>query len=328
MMPNGPGACLTDSGLASRAVGAPWSPPLQPLSQTVIVTMRLWQRWSPARIDPQRKNRHISCCFRAHGATDASVTAGETWGHHDGTDTGTRHHTTARTARRADAGTVRLSQRDIDGLMLRGEHYGAPVRPARHGAAGPPGPAARDHGAVAPRRVRRHRAARPGAGVVLADPGRDDRDRARVPRHPPRAGPPGARPRGARGPAVAGRPVPPGSRGSPGGIPSGGCAPTAPPPAARARRRRGDPLAQHRGQPVRRAGVGGRGGADPQADRPDHADHDRAAVADAVRAGGLPDRPGRPAGGHPRGPSLPAGEQPRVVVRELPAAAFAPEPSP
>ena len=34
--------------------------------------------------------------------------------------------TTARPARRADAGTVRLSQRDIDGLLLCGEHYGAP----------------------------------------------------------------------------------------------------------------------------------------------------------------------------------------------------------
>ena len=34
--------------------------------------------------------------------------------------------TTARPARRADAGTVRLSQRDIDGLLLCGEHFGAP----------------------------------------------------------------------------------------------------------------------------------------------------------------------------------------------------------
>jgi hypothetical protein len=33
----------------------------------------------------------------------------------------------ARPARRADAGTVRLSQRDIDGLLLTGEHYGAPA---------------------------------------------------------------------------------------------------------------------------------------------------------------------------------------------------------
>ena len=32
-----------------------------------------------------------------------------------------------RPARRADAGTVRLSQRDIDGLLLCGEHYGAPA---------------------------------------------------------------------------------------------------------------------------------------------------------------------------------------------------------
>ena len=33
--------------------------------------------------------------------------------------------TAARAARRADAGAVRLSQRDIDGLLLCGEHYGA-----------------------------------------------------------------------------------------------------------------------------------------------------------------------------------------------------------
>ena len=32
-----------------------------------------------------------------------------------------------RPTRRADAGTVRLSQRDIDGLLLCGEHYGAPA---------------------------------------------------------------------------------------------------------------------------------------------------------------------------------------------------------
>jgi hypothetical protein len=31
-----------------------------------------------------------------------------------------------RTARRADAGAVQLTQRDIDGLLLCGEHYGAP----------------------------------------------------------------------------------------------------------------------------------------------------------------------------------------------------------
>jgi hypothetical protein len=32
--------------------------------------------------------------------------------------------TPARPARRADAGSIRLSQRDIDGLILAGEHYG------------------------------------------------------------------------------------------------------------------------------------------------------------------------------------------------------------
>jgi len=35
--------------------------------------------------------------------------------------------TAPRRARRANAGEVRLSQRDIDGLILAGEHYGAPA---------------------------------------------------------------------------------------------------------------------------------------------------------------------------------------------------------
>ncbi len=35
--------------------------------------------------------------------------------------------TTSRPARRADAGSIRLSQRDIDGLLLAGEHYGVPL---------------------------------------------------------------------------------------------------------------------------------------------------------------------------------------------------------
>jgi hypothetical protein len=34
--------------------------------------------------------------------------------------------TAARVARRSDAGAIRISQRDIDGLLLCGEHYGAP----------------------------------------------------------------------------------------------------------------------------------------------------------------------------------------------------------
>ena len=49
-------------------------------------------------------------------------------------------HRAAGAARRADAGTVQLSQRDIDGLVLYAEHAGAPydllaaalgVQPAR-----------------------------------------------------------------------------------------------------------------------------------------------------------------------------------------------------
>jgi len=47
--------------------------------------------------------------------------------HDTTTVTTTAVTTTARPARRADAGTIRLSQRDIDGLLLCGEHYGAPA---------------------------------------------------------------------------------------------------------------------------------------------------------------------------------------------------------
>src|ERR1019366_400749 len=46
-----------------------------------------------------------------------------------GTETGHLHHHTAAVAgapRRADYGAVRLGQRDIDGLILCAEHYGAP----------------------------------------------------------------------------------------------------------------------------------------------------------------------------------------------------------
>src|ERR1700689_2425158 len=97
----------------------------------------------------------------------------------------------------------------------------------------------------------------------------------------------GARPPGRRGRAAGGEV----RRGA------GGRRPAA---QDRARAGRGDPLAVHRGQPVPRADVGGRGRADAQADRAHHADHGRAAVPDAVRAGGVPGRPGRPAGGGSR----------------------------
>ena len=118
------------------------------------------------------------------------------------TTTGTT--TTGRTNRRADAGVIQLTGRDIDGLLLCGEHYGAPYdllaaalrvpqgrlpaiaarwRRAGYAATGPAGPRAR---------------------VVLADPGRDDRHRARFPRAAPGAGAAGAHPRRAGRPAVAG----------------------------------------------------------------------------------------------------------------------------
>jgi hypothetical protein len=108
-----------------------------------------------------------------------------------------------RPARRADAGLVRLSQRDIDGLLLCGEHYGAPfdllavalrVQPERL-----PAITARW------RRAGYAATGRLGPGVVLADPGRDGRHRARLPGDPALAGPPRSYPRGAGGPGVAGR---------------------------------------------------------------------------------------------------------------------------
>ena len=60
------------------------------------------------------------------------------------------------------------------------------------------------------------------------------------------------------------------------------------------------------------------------------ADHGRAArPACAVRAGDLPDRPGRPARRDPRrGRAAAAGQQARIVIRDLPPAAFTPEAEP
>ena len=81
-----------------------------------------------------------------------------------------------------------------------------------------------------------------------------------------------------------------------------------------------------RGQPVRRAGVGGRGGADPQAAGPYGADHGRAAqspmrYAQVIYLTAPPAGPvvTRAAG------SLPEGERVRVVVRDLPPSALGAE---
>ena len=90
---------------------------------------------------------------------------------------------------------VRFTARDINGLVLAGDMYGAPydLLAAALGVQG--GPAARDHLPVAQGRAGPDRADRPGPGVVLAHPGRDARGRAAVPGPPPPAGPPGPHPR-------------------------------------------------------------------------------------------------------------------------------------
>jgi hypothetical protein len=50
---------------------------------------------------------------------------------------------TGTSARRADAGSVRLSERDVAGLLLAGDMYGQRLRPARVVSGGSSGPAAR-----------------------------------------------------------------------------------------------------------------------------------------------------------------------------------------
>ena len=76
-----------------------------------------------------RNNRHIPCICDDTGHWRLLLLRGRlgiamTVQAHDTT---TAPAPAARPARRADAGTVRLSQRDIDGLLLAGEHYGAPL---------------------------------------------------------------------------------------------------------------------------------------------------------------------------------------------------------
>ena len=86
------------------------------------------------------------------------------------------------TARRSDAGVVRLGQRDIDGLILCAEHYAAPYDLLAAALGAQPARLRAHHGAVAAGRVRRHRAAGTRPGLVLAHPGRDDRRRVPLPR--------------------------------------------------------------------------------------------------------------------------------------------------
>ena len=187
------------------------------------------------------------------------------------TTTGTT--TTGRTARRADAGVIQLTGRDIDGLLLCGEHYGAPYDLLAAALQVPQG--------RLPAIVRRwRRAGYAATGRLGPGPGwcwltRDGMTATGL-------GFPALRPALGRlahiravlaarlwletGPAwssghawwhserrLRARPA----RGRP----------------RRARPGRGDPLAQHSRQPLRRAGLGGRSRAHPQAHRPDHPHH-------------------------------------------------------
>src|SRR5271168_2802201 len=86
--------------------------------------MRLQAPRVPFRRPHARNNRHISCSsghvrqwrlLLLRGRLRIVMTAQA----HDTI-------TAARPARRADAGAVQMSQRDIDGLLLCGEHYGCP----------------------------------------------------------------------------------------------------------------------------------------------------------------------------------------------------------
>src|SRR5579862_9583170 len=93
------------------------------------MTMRLRTSDGPYPRRPERNNRHIPCESEHTGhlrlllpREGGSVMAVQT-----GTDSPAGPAgPPGRTARRADAGVVRLTQRDIDGLLLCGEHYGAP----------------------------------------------------------------------------------------------------------------------------------------------------------------------------------------------------------
>ncbi len=155
-MPNGPGACISGPGHAPLATARP---PLlitcaSPQSiRKVIMTMRLRIPHLPVpRRSPAEKSSHL-VFLRAHGATEAAVTAGETWGHHDGTSTRHHHHCPPGPPCRCWDGPAQPA-RHRRAHALRGALRRA-LRPARPRAAGAAGAAARDRGAVAPRRVRR-----------------------------------------------------------------------------------------------------------------------------------------------------------------------------
>ena len=110
------------------------------------------------------------------------------------------------TATATGPAVIHIQQRDTVGLVLCGEHGGAPYD-LLAAALGVPRAPARDHRPVAAGRVRSHRAARPRPGVVLADRERHGRYRPCLPARAAQPRPRHARPRGPRRPArTASRP--------------------------------------------------------------------------------------------------------------------------
>ena len=238
-------------------------------------------------------------CYCGEGRDDHGRTSSRRYnsGHRCSGPTATRVAASRR--RRVDAGVVRLSQRDIDGLLLCGEHSGAPFDLLATALRVEPGRLS----ALTSRWRRAGFAAtgRLGPGPKWCWLTRDGMTATGLGF---RAGPPAlgrlahlrailaARLWMEASPAWRAGPTLVAQRASAAGR------------AARGRPRRthpgcGDPLAEHRRQPVCRAGLGDRSGADPQVGRADHADHGRTAGADAVCPGRLPDRRAGPPGGDP-----------------------------
>ena len=104
--------------------------------------------------------------------------------------TGPLHDTLSTPPRRSDYGAVRLGRRDIDGLIMCAEHYGAPYDLLASALGAQP---ARLRGIVARWRRAGYAATgrlAPGPGLVLAHARRHDCHWAGLPRHPPGAGAP------------------------------------------------------------------------------------------------------------------------------------------
>ena len=189
---------------------------------------------------------------------------------------------------------MRLGGRDVAGLLLAGDMYGAPVRrPARHLSWA--STSTRLRGIVARwRRAGYAATGRLGPGPAwcwLTSPGLEPSPGCPTRPARPAAGPAGAHPRGAgRPPVVAGRPR---LRGRAGVVAQRAAYPCRRwrPCRRRSRARRRSVLARPSRQRLRRAVLGHRSRTDPQTAGPHGRDHDRHAGPHRR----LPPRPPRPA---------------------------------